>query len=459
MSNCFVRTSDVVAIPIVPVVTVDFDDWITQQDQITQNWIKATGFKAKSGQLCLISDAEGNLSRVLFGLKSLDNLMDFGVLPTKLNEGVYKIDADLKTSQHHTIATAWGLGSYRFSYYKAQPAFDCRLLLDDRLDVESLEALVDSIYLVRDLINTPTDDMGPAELASVAQKLADDFGASFYSVTGEDLLSENYPTIYAVGRASAHQPRLIDLRWGSENHPKITLVGKGVCFDTGGLNLKPASGMRYMKKDMAGAANVLGLARMIMATKLPVRLRVLIPAVENAVSGRSYHPGDVLKTRKGLTVEVTNTDAEGRLVLCDALTEAATEQPELLINIATLTGAARVAVGTDISALFSRHDDLANKLYAYGEQVFDPIWRLPMYEPYKSLLDSSIADISNANTSDAYGGAITAALYLGEFVPKDIPWVHFDIMAWNNSAKAARPEGGEAMAIRAVFLYLKETYQ
>lgn len=459
MSNCFVRKTESAVVPIEPVVTDNCDDWLDKQNQVTKNWVKANGFKAKSGQVCLMSDEAGNLSRVFFGIKTLDDLIEFGALPTKLNEGIYRIEADLSSAQQLMIASAWGLASYRFGYYKEQPEFGCQLLLDDGLDADYLEALVDSVFLVRDLINTPTEDMGPAELAMTAQKVADDFGANYRNIVGNDLLTENYPTIHAVGRASAQEPRLIDFSWGDEDHPKITLVGKGVCFDSGGLNLKPSSGMRQMKKDMAGAANVLGLARLIMATKLPVRLRVLIPAVENAVSSNSYRPGDVIKTRKGLTVEVTNTDAEGRLVLCDALTEAATENPELLINIATLTGAARVAVGTDISALFSHHDELANKLYAYGEQVSDPIWRLPMYAPYRSLLDSPIADLQNANTGSSYGAAITAALYLSEFVPNEIPWVHFDIMAWNNSTTAARPEGGEAMAIRAIYKYLQETYQ
>jgi leucyl aminopeptidase len=269
-------------------------------------------------------------------------------------------------------------------------------------------------------------------------------------------LSKNYPAIHAVGRAASHAPRLIDLRWGKKHHPKLTLVGKGVCFDSGGLDLKPASGMRLMKKDMGGAAHAIGLSNMIMRAGLPVRLRMLVPAVENAVAGNAYRPGDVLSSRKGLSIEIDNTDAEGRVVLCDALTEAVSESPDLVIDFATLTGAARVALGTDLPAMFCNHDEVADSIAASARRVLDPVWRLPLHRPYRELIDSQIADI--LNSGGPYGGAITAALFLQDFVPDSTPWVHFDLMAWNLRSRAGRPEGGEAMALRALLDYLRNRY-
>ncbi|MDH5558516.1 MAG: leucyl aminopeptidase family protein, partial [Alphaproteobacteria bacterium] len=300
-------------------------------------------------------------------------------------------------------------------------------------------------------------DMGPADLAQAAQDLAGEFNAEFAVTVGEELLERNYPAIHAVGRAAAVAPRLIDMRWGDPGHPRVTLVGKGVCFDTGGLDLKPSRGMALMKKDMGGAATVLGLARMIMATGLPVRLRVLVPAVENSVSGNAMRPRDILQTRKGLTVEVGNTDAEGRLVLADALTEAMTDKPDLLLDFATLTGAARAAVGTGIAAMFTPDDNLAADLYRHSVVEDDPVWRLPLWKPYRRMIDSKVADINNSGDSP-YAGAITAALFLSEFVDEGLSWAHFDIMAWNPSPRPGRPEGGEAMAMRAAFSAIKERY-
>ena len=297
----------------------------------------------------------------------------------------------------------------------------------------------------------------PEQLATATQALGQAFGASVDQLIGDELLAQNYPLIHAVGRASAHPPRLLDLRWGDPGHPKITLIGKGVCFDSGGLDLKPSSAMRLMKKDMGGAATALGLARLIMSSGLPVRLRVLVAAVENAVAGNAFRPGDVLRSRRGLTVEIHNTDAEGRLVLCDALAEASDERPELMIDFATLTGAARVALGTDMPALFCNDDELANGLLTAAAQEQDPFWRLPLHRPYRDMLDSKIADLANASES-SYAGAITAALFLQEFVPTDLPWVHFDLMAWNLKTQPGRPEGGEAMGLRALFAWLEQRY-
>jgi leucyl aminopeptidase len=354
-------------------------------------------------------------------------------------------------------ALGWALGTYAFTRYKERKRGFATLALPAAADRGEVERLARGIFLGRDLVNTPAIDMGPAELAAAAEKVAGEAGARFSVVVGDDLLTHNYPTIHTVGRASTRAPRLIDIVWGDPDAPKVTLVGKGVCFDSGGLDIKPSSGMKTMKKDMGGAATALGLASAIMDAGLPVRLRVLIPAVENAVSGSAMRPLDVVRTRKGITVEIGNTDAEGRLILCDALAEADSEKPAILIDFATLTGAARVALGPDLPALFSSDDALAADLLAAGTEENDPMWRLPLYAPYRKMLDSKVADINNVSDS-GYAGAITAALYLQEFVSKDTPWAHLDLFAWNNGARPGRPEGGEVMTIRAVYAYLRRRF-
>ena len=369
-------------------------------------------------------------------------MWNLAALPQQLPDGDYQFEniTDLQ-------ALGWGLGCYRFTHY--QSANDDRRGASLCFKSASVATQIESINLTRDLINTPGSDMMPQHLAQAAQALAANCHASYSEIVGDDLLKHNYPTIHAVGRASVHAPRLIDLHWGEPGDKKITLVGKGVCFDSGGLDIKPANGMRWMKKDMGGAAHVLGLANMIIAAKLPVRLRVLIAAVENAVSDNAFRPGDVIRTRSGKTVEIDNTDAEGRLVLCDALTEAASEKPELIIDFATLTGAARVAVGTELAAFFSNNAQLAAKLMNASITTQDPCWRLPLHQPYRNMLDSQIADICNS-TESGLAGAITAALYLEEFVD-NCDWLHFDIMAFNTRDRAGRPKGGEAMGLRAAF--------
>ena len=324
-------------------------------------------------------------------------------------------------------------------------------------DKAEVNRLARGIAITRDLFNLPANDLGPQDLADAAKKIARTHKASITVIKGKDLLTKNYPSIHAVGRASSRPPCLIDLRWGKTSSPKITLVGKGVCFDSGGLDIKPASGMLNMKKDMGGAAQVLGLAHMIMDSGLSVRLRVLIPAVENAISGDAFRPRDVLQTRKGLTVEVGNTDAEGRLILSDALTEASKEKPEMVIDFATLTGAARVAVGTDLPALFCNNDDLAKKIMDYGLKNNDPVWRLPLWAGYKHLIESNVADLSSTG-STPFGGAITAALFLENFIETDTPWAHIDLMAYNTKARPGRPEGGEAQAIRGIYAMLKDQF-
>ena len=311
---------------------------------------------------------------------------------------------------------------------------------------------------MRDLVNTPAADMMPINLGECAQNLADRYQGEVKQIIGEELLEQNYPTIHAVGRASVHEPRLIDLTWGDNTHPKVTLVGKGVCFDSGGLDIKPAAGMRNMKKDMGGSAHVLGLAQLIMSHNLPVCLRVLIPAVENAISSNAIRPGDVITTRTGITVEIDNTDAEGRLVLCDALAEADNDKPDLIVDFATLTGAMRVALGTELPGFFSTSDQVAAGITEAGSKITDPVWRMPLYSAYRDLLKSTVADMTNCATVP-FGGAITAALYLQEFVNKDTDWVHFDVMAFNIRALSGRPLGGEAFGIRAVFDYLQTKYQ
>ena len=355
------------------------------------------------------------------------------------------------------VVFGWAIGAYQFNRYRTQTQDLAILAVNDAALVESVNRQIAAVSLVRDLVNTPASDMMPEHLSEVTQQLAKQFNAKFSELVGDELLTHNYPTIHMVGRASVHAPRLLELTWGDENAPKVTLVGKGVCFDSGGLDIKPSSGMRLMKKDMGGAAHVLGLAQLIMANNLPVRLRVLIPAVENAISGNAMRPGDVIKTRKGLTVEIDNTDAEGRLVLCDALHEAQSEQPDILIDFATLTGAMRVALGTELPGFFANNQQTANQLLICGQQVDDPVWQMPLYQPYKALFKSDIADLANCSSAP-FGGAITAALYLQAFIDDHPNWLHFDVMAWNVRKLSGRPVGGEAFAIRAVYHYLAQQY-
>ncbi|MFT3742622.1 MAG: leucyl aminopeptidase family protein [Gammaproteobacteria bacterium] len=454
MLNCFIEHTATSTVPIIPLTETEYLTWKNTQPNAIQNWLNTLGFKAKLGAHALLSNSAGGLESVIVGMGSDQNLSAFGQVATKLPAGEYHIQADYTEEALYQAYLFWGLGTYQFTRYKTQQPAGAKLKLPaEGLDEPYLMAMLKAIYLVRNLINTPASDMGPADIAEVANQLAHEFGADLRFTVGEQLLEENYPAIYAVGKGSARPPQLIDLRWGNSDDPKVTLVGKGVCFDTGGLNLKNAAGMALMKKDMAGAAHVLGLAYFILSLRLPIQLRVLIPAVENSVSGDAYRPGDILNTRAGLTVEVTNTDAEGRLVLCDALAEAVTENPELILDFASLTGAARVALGTDLGALFTDQQDLAEQLIAAGEKERDMLWRLPLYSPYKKLIDSKIADLSNA-ASAPYGGAITAALFLKAFVPDTQPWAHFDIMAWNTTTGALGPEGGDATALRAVARYL-----
>lgn len=453
MLPCFVTENKQESIPIVIVKQNDYNNWLESQTAFVKQWLSANKFHPEAVKFNIIPDPLGKINFVLLSVPENNNFWTAGLLPFSLPEGIYHFE-----KPSFDLSIVWGLGAYQFIQYKKPLRLAAQLFLPKEIDAILVNNIVESIYWVRDLINIPTDDMGPTELSLAAENLAKNYQASFKQIIGDDLLKENYPLIHSVGRASDDAPRLIDLRWGDPKHPKVTLVGKGVCFDTGGLDIKPSSAMLLMKKDMAGAAHVLGLARMIMEAGLPICLRVLIPAVENAVSGNAYRPGDILKSRKGLTVEIGNTDAEGRLVLSDALCEAASDKPELLIDISTLTGAARVALGTDLAALFANQNPIANEVLQHAESVSDPMWRLPLFSSYRESLDTPFADINNCSI-DSYGGAITAALFLKEFVPDTIPWIHFDLMAWNVRPRPGRPQGGEAMALRALFSYLLERFR
>ena len=448
------------AIPIALVRKNALPGFLAEAGERERRWLEATGFAAEPGKFALVPDETGGLARVVLGLgeeAESERMWALAHLPEALPAGDYRVERIPDGWRASRLALGWALATYAFTRYRAKPAPKTRLCWPEGVDRGLVERLAAAIFLARDLANTPAGDLGPVELAEAAVRVAEKAGARHRVIVGEQLLAENYPTIHAVGRASDRPPRLVDIVWGAADAPKVTLVGKGVCFDTGGLDLKPASGMRLMKKDMGGAAIMLGLAQAIMAAALPVRLRVLLPLVENAVAGNAVHPLDIVKTRKGLTVEIGNTDAEGRLILCDALAEASTEQPRLLIDMATLTGAARVALGPELPALFCNDDALAGELLAQGEAEADPLWRMPLWHPYRKMLDSKIADINNVSESP-HAGAITAALYLAEFVEPQIPWAHLDVMAWNPQSRPGRPEGAEATGLRALYAHIAERF-
>lgn len=458
MLPCYVTSSNAPAISIFPVVQKNFIDWFELQPLHVKEWVNRLNFTGKPQSFCWIPrENASQIQQVLIGLTEISDFWPWGNLPLSLPEGIYEIcGLDNADNLAHAVM-AWGLGAYQFTRYKKAVRTPVQLLVKQD-NAQAIFNQVKAIYRVRDLINTPSEDMGPAELAEAAREVAEPFGAEVQELIGEELLEQNYPGIHRVGRASTRSPRLIDLRWGDSKYPRITLVGKGVCFDSGGLDIKSSQGMALMKKDMAGAAHVLGLAHLIMSSSLPVSLRVLIPAVDNVISGNAYRPGDVIIMRNGLSVEVNNTDAEGRLVVADALAEAASEKPALLLDFTTLTGAARVALGPDIAAIFCNNADLSAALLKKADQVQDPLLEFPLYTPYRKYIESQIADLSNA-ASIPYGGAMTAALFLNEFVPAEVSWAHFDLMAWNLAAQPGRPEGGEAMALRAVWRYLLEMVQ
>jgi leucyl aminopeptidase len=445
-----------------PVWFADAENWSALERSLPQAaraFAAAAGFRPAAGQFLLLPDEKGGALGALLGCDPASKESDpffAGKLAQLLPEGVWKFGnapRDIRLA-----ALAFALGTYRFTRYRAGEQKRVRLALPDGVDGAELSRIVEAVFLARDLINTPTNDMGPADLEAAAKKLAERYGAKFQSIVGDDLLKKNFPLIHAVGRAADQAARLIDLRWGEASHPKVTLVGKGVCFDTGGLDIKPSSGMLLMKKDMGGAAAALALASMVMDAKLRVSLRVLIPAVENSISDKSFRPGDIYRSRKGITVEIGNTDAEGRLVLADALALADEESPELLIDFATLTGAARVALGPELPPAYTDDDRFAADFARHAGAENDPVWRMPLWKPYALMLDSKTADINNVS-SGAFAGSITAALFLQRFVERAKTWLHLDIFAWNPAAKPGRPEGGEAMTVRALYALLKERYR
>jgi leucyl aminopeptidase len=445
------------AVPVTPIGGEEFDAWLKKQDARTRTWAKSSGFDGAAGTFFLVPSANGALARVVLGVGKDDSIYTYADLPAKLPKGAYYIDKKLAASRATEAALGWALGCYAFTRYKTGKKKEfSSLVWPDGADRKYVTASAEALSLARDLINTPSNDMGPEELAGAAKKLAAAHKAVVKTIVGDDLLKQNYPTIHAVGKGSARAPRLIDLRWGNPKNPKLTLVGKGVCFDTGGLDIKPASGMELMKKDMGGGAFALGLAHMVMSARLPVRLRVLIPAVENAVDGNSFRPRDVIKTRKGLTVEIGDTDAEGRLVLCDAIAEACAEKPALLMDFATLTGAARAALGSDLPALFCNDDKISAPLLKNAHEIEDPLWLMPLWQPYAEALSSKVAD---ANNIGGQAGAITAALFLQKFVEKGVPWVHLDFSGWNYSNRPGRPEGGEARGMRACFALIEKKFK
>jgi leucyl aminopeptidase len=456
MDSIFVARGTAAAIPIWFVTAQTYPDVRKRIGVEAGAFADAAGFEPKSGQHLLLPGKTG-LGGILFGLEGPNEAKDPflpGRLPQLLPDGAYRFAND--PHDERLAALAFALGLYRFTRYRKAEARNMTLDLPQSIDRDDLQRIVEGVTLARDLINTPANDLGPAQLEDAARKLAARHGAAVTAIVGDDLLAQNFPLIHAVGRAAAGAPRLIDMTWGESHHPRVTLVGKGVCFDTGGLDIKPDSGMLNMKKDMGGAATALALAHMIMARGLKVRLRVLIPAVENSIAGSSFRPRDIYTSRKGISVEIGNTDAEGRLVLADALALADDDKPELIADFATLTGAARVALGPDVPPFFTDDDALAGELMKYAAAENDPLWRLPLWRPYEAMLESKVADINNVGGSQ--GGAITAALFMRRFVTVK-SWLHVDLFAWTPSAKPGRPEGGECQTARALYALLSARYR
>lgn len=481
MPTCLVEPTDH-AIPVEVVFEADFSAWLEGQDARVKAWLQGAGFEGVGGKAVLIPAPDGAVGRVVYvpggedgSLESWDGPWAWAGLYGQLPKGgVFAIASDLSADQANACALGFALADYRFDHYHTQSISEksgdsentpkgTTLVWPVGADQAYVRAAHGAAKLARDLINTPASDMGPADLARAAEELAEASGAVYSDIVGVDLIREGFPAIYAVGRGAeeGRAPRLIDFNWskqgGREDAPKVTLVGKGVCFDTGGLDIKSTAGMKLMKKDMGGAAQALALASMIMAMGLDVRLRVLVAAVENSVSATAMRPLDVIATRKGLSLEIGNTDAEGRVILADALALASEDAPDLILDFATLTGAARVALGTELPALFCNNDELAAAIERAGREMADPVWRLPLWAPYAKQTKSKVADLRN-DTDSPYAGAIMAALFLEKFVAPDIAWAHLDLMGWNVSAQPGRPEGGEAMAVRAVFAMLQNRF-
>lgn len=453
--------------PPVPVSLVwqsEFDAWRSRQSESTRRWLEASMFKPERHRVSLVPDSEGRLAQVLLGLGERTagaglTIWHVAGLPERLPAGDYQVDYSAGTAgESEQLALGWLYGQYRFGRYRTPPPERrVRLVTPEGVDPAQVERTCAALGRARDLINTPAGDLPPEALCDAIREVAARFDARCTELVGEALLAQGYPAVHTVGRASSSLPRVIDMCWGRPDAPRVTLVGKGVCFDSGGLDIKQAQGMLLMKKDMGGAACALALAELVMGAELPVRLRLIVPAVENSIAGNAYRPGDIIRSRKGITVEVGNTDAEGRLILCDALAAADEGQPELLIDLATLTGAARIALGPELPALFSNDDDLAGRLVGIGREAADPLWRMPLWDGYEDEIASRIADVSNVSGS-TFAGAVMGALFLRRFVERASAWFHVDLFAWNPRERPGRPIGGEAQSVRALFSLLRERY-
>lgn len=456
MPNFFSHLPAKSAIPIIPLTVNSFLAWQKKASPAARRWAHLQDFSAKPSTALILLNEDGGIDAVLAGIGA-QPIWSLAHLPALLPAGVYSIEEKWKNADLSEAALGFALAQYQFTRYKSLPEKRLTLALPKAVPLAPLETQVAAIFLARDLINTPTNDMQPSHLAAAAVKVAKTIGAKITIIVDEDLLKANYPAIHAVGRASDNAPRLIDLRWGNPKHKRLTLVGKGVCFDTGGLDLKTYDSMKLMKKDMGGAALMLALTQVIAAAKLPVCLRLLIPAVENSVSANAFRPQDVIKTRKGLTMEIGSTDAEGRVILADALAEADRESPDLIIDAATLTGAARTALGPELPALYANDDVLAVSLMKTALAIHDPLWHMPLWMGYDKYLNSAVADVTNT-PNFGFAGSITAALFLKRFVSDATPWIHLDTYAWNADSQPGRPQGGEALGLRALFAFLEKRY-
>jgi leucyl aminopeptidase len=445
------------SVPIHAVDRAQFTPLAASLSPSGRRWLQTLNFSGAADTHALLPADDGSLAAVWAGVRDATHPWALSALPKQLPPGRYHLAEPGLALDAGAAALSWELGSYTFDLYKPAPREAAQLYLPSTGETQRALIVAAAMASTRDLVNTPAEHMGPAELAEAVRLVAKQHGAKFKQTVGDKLLAAGFPAVHAVGRAATREPRLIELNWGNPKHPKLALVGKGVCFDSGGLDIKSADGMRLMKKDMGGAANALGLAQMIMALQLPVQLQLLIPAVENAIAGNAFRPGDVFKTRAGLHIEIGNTDAEGRVILCDALAYAAEGQPDLLIDLATLTGAARVALGAQLPALFCRRMDLARELVDRGLALRDPLWHLPLWRDYHGGIESDIADIVNTGKG-ALGGAINAALFLEDFVPAGMDWLHIDLFAWNDSARPGRPVGGEAQTLRTLLATLEQRY-
>ncbi len=446
------------ATPIWPVEKEKVEEFYKIRPELSV-WAGSVGFEPEFGKVLPFPGPKGGLAGVLLILDEGPDIWAFASAAQNLPQGDYRIDAELDPDAATQAALGWALGTYSFGRYKSEePKPSARLVAPQGADLAWAKSTARTIHMVRDMINTPAEEMGPAELAEIGLGLFEAKGGQGSIIIGDELIEAGFPAVHRVGRGSLREPRLIDLRWGPEDGPKVTLVGKGVCFDSGGLDLKSAAGMLDMKDDMGGAAHVLGLAGMIMEAGLEIRLRVLIPAVENMPSGNAYRPGDIIKTRQGIFVEIANTDAEGRVIMSDALTEGSSEKPDLLVDFATLTGAARVALGPQLPAVFSNQDELASDLVRIGTANGDPVWSLPLYKPYRKMLESNVADIRNAVTGSPAGGAITAALFLKEFVGEETDWIHLDFPCFIDKPEPGRPKEADAIGLRSVFELIKERF-